>query len=474
MRRFGGRSGVLLALALLAASCGGDDDASEDAVDTDETATTVEGEEATDAPAEGEEEGAGEVSLDEPLEVASGVELPLPDCPSDWSNTAGIEGDTVRLAMTLPESGPIASLALVDDGLQAWFDDVNANDPIDGKQVEIVSRDDAFDPARTLSGVEEILETEEPFAFGFVIGTANNLAIRDLLDEECVPQLLNATGFPAWGDPENYPWTIGGLLSYTTEARMWCNDIAEELGEGATVAGLFMDNDFGASYATELEACAEDGVIDLVENVGLDPTAADVTDELTTLASSDADALVLGVTGVPCSQSMAALAASNWNPRTYLHGGCQTVAAYFTPVDPAGEGVIVAQTQKDISAEGDPVIDHAVEVLRAAGLDPFAGAGYSGIVAGAIMEQVLRAAAEMEGGLTRTNLMRAIWNADFEHPFGVEGAQVRTDGVNDAYTIEAAQLGSYVPPQPGEVAGHFENVGDIVDLEGETGAYDGG
>ena len=459
----------MFALALLAAACGGDDDEVETgggAAAPDDAGGEEEG--------GGEGEGGGEVSLDEPLEVAEGVELPLPDCPSDWSNTGGIEGDTVTLGMTLPESGPVASLALVDDGVQAWFDDVNANDPIDGKQIQMVSSDDAFDPARTLSNVEEMLQTDEPFAISFLIGTANNLAVRDTLDEECIPQLLNATGFPAWGDPENYPWTIGGLLAYDTEARMWCNNIADQLGEGATVAGLFMDNDFGASYLSEMEACAEDGVIDLIEVARHDPTAPDVTDEITTLAASDADALVLGTTGVPCSQSMAAVDASSWEPLTYIHGGCQTIATYFTPVDPAGEGVIVAQTQKDVSAQGDPAIDKAIEVMEAAGLNPFVGAGYSGIVAGSIMEQLLRAAADMEGGLTRTNLMRAVWNADFEHPFGVEGARIHSEGSNDAYLIEAAQLGSYVPPAAGETAGHFEPVGEIIDLEGETGVFEGG
>lgn len=454
-RRFRVGAALFAALALTAAACGSDDEGPSGATDTD-----------TDA--------GDDISLDEDLDIAEGTTLPLTDCPSDWDNTAGIDDDTITLATTLPESGAVATLALVDDGFQAWFDDVNANDPIDGKQVKLVSRDDAYDPARTLSQITEILDTDDPFAIVNVIGTPNNLAIHDLLNERCVPQLLNATGFPAWGDPEDYPWTIGGLLAYDTEARMWCNSIVDEIGEGATVAGLFMDNDFGASYLDEVEECDADGVIDLVDTVRHDPASPDVTDELTTLASSDADALVLGTTGTACSQAMAAVAASSWDPLIYLHGGCQTIATYFTPIDPAGEGVIVAQTQKDVSAQGDPAIDRAVEVLRAANLDPFSGAAYAGIPAAANMEQILRAAAAMDGGLTRTNLARAVWNADYEAPYGVEGAMLRTDGVNDAYLIEAALLGRYVPPADGEDAGRFEPIGDVLDVEGDTGVYEGG
>ena len=67
----------------------------------------------------------------------------------------------------------------------------------------------------------------------YMVGTPNNLAIRDTLDEECVPQLFNSTGFPAWGDPKNYPWTIGGILAYNTEADLWCNYIEETRQSGS-------------------------------------------------------------------------------------------------------------------------------------------------------------------------------------------------------------------------------------------------
>jgi branched-chain amino acid transport system substrate-binding protein len=71
-----------------------------------------------------------------------------------------------------------------------------------------------------------MMETNEPFAFTFIIGTPPNLAVHDPLNDACVPQVYNATGLPKWGDPEDYPWTIGGLLAYNTEARMWCNHIS--------------------------------------------------------------------------------------------------------------------------------------------------------------------------------------------------------------------------------------------------------
>ena len=451
----------VIAASLVAAACGDDDGGT----------TTAGGGE---SPEPAESAAGGEVSLDEPLEVAPGTVLPLPDCPSDWSDTAGIDEDTIRLGMSLPESGPVAALGEVDDGARAWFDDVNETDPIAGKRIELISADDAYDPARALANVTEMMDTDEPFAFTFIIGTPPNLAVHDPLNDACVPQVYNATGLPRWGDPANYPWTIGGLLAYNTEARMWCDHIAQELGEGATVAGLFMDNDLGLAYLEEMEVCAEEGIIDLAETAVHDPAAPDVIAQMTTLAATDAQAVVLGTTGAPCPQAMKFVDSSSWDPLVLIHGGCESIATYFKPIDPAGEGVLVASTAKDpTTADDDPAMEHAVQVLRDAGLDPFAGASLSGARGAASIEQLLRAAADMEGGLTRTNLMRAMWNADFENPLFVDGVRQRSKGAEDAYLIEAAQMSRYRAPAAGETSGRYEPVGEIIDVEGETGTYAG-
>lgn len=444
---------VLLSLTLAAAACGGDGDGGQVTGDT----TAGNGE----APA-----GGGEIALDEEVEVAPGTVLPLPDCPTGWNPEEGLTADTIKIAISLPESGPVAALGQIDDGMRAYFDQM---EPIDGRSIELVSRDDAYDPARTLTNTEDMLQTDKPFAFTYMIGTPNNLAIRDLLDEECVPQLFNSTGFPAWGDPATYPWTIGGLLSYKTEARMWCNYIADEIGKGTKVAGLFMDNDFGLSYRQEVEACAEEGLIQLVESVNHDPAAPDVTDEVTTLTAAGADVILLGTTGRACPQAMAALA-STTDVTKILSYTCQGVATYFKPVDPAGEGVLVAVAGKDASMTDDPDVKKAIEILDAAGLNANEGSYFTGVIFAENLEGAFRQAAGMEGGLNRVNIMRAVWNAEWENPLALEGSTISTSGVDDAYLVEAAQFARYVPPAAGAELGTYEFIGDLIDVEGKTGS----
>lgn len=451
---------MLLALSLVAAACGDDDDTDAATDDTTEDTADDGGED------DGGEDDGDTGAMEGEIELAEGTVINTDDCPSDWDPEAGLTDDTIKLAQSLPESGAVAALGGLDDGMRAWFDQM---EPIDGRTVELVSADDAYDPARALANVEDFLESDEPFALTYLVGTANVLAVRDLTDEECMPMLFNSTGFPAWGDPANYPWTIGGLLSYNTEANLWCTYIENEIGPDATVAALYMDNDFGLAYEETVNDCD----INLVESVRHDPAAPDVTDEITTLASSNADVVLLGTTGAPCPQSMAAIAQSSWDPTVIMSNTCQGIATYFAPVDPAGDGVIVAATAKEAGELEDEDVIAAREALEAAGLNPDEGSFYTGVIFGHTVENVLRQAAEMEGGLNRINLMRAVWNADFSNPLGLEGGTYQTDGTNDSYLVEAVKFQRYVAPAAGEELGRYEDVGELQNIEGETGTFEG-
>jgi len=477
-----------MAAGLLIAACGDDDGDSDDATADTEAADEAADEEADteaatedteaadeemteDTEAAADEEategteadaaGSGEeLPLEGEVEVAAGTVLNLDECPDDWSATEGVSDDEIRLGMSLPLSGQLAAFGAIGEGMSAYFEYLNENDPIDGKNVELITRDDAYEAGRTVANVEEMLDVEDVLAFVHTIGTPNNLAIRDITDEACVPQLFNSSGFPLWGDPVNYPWTIGNILNYETETQFWCQNIVEELGEGATVSALIMNNDFGQTYQGALEQCEADGQIELAEVQLHDPAAPDVSNEMTTIIASDADVFVAGTTAAFCPQAVGSLAPSDWRPVFYMSYTCNNLASFFAPVqDQAGqlaeEGSGVRMMNGNITC-GDPAFEDSdyVQLTRQV-LDEYGGVtcedgSYStGVLYGLMVEDVLRSAAEMPGGINRVNLMSAVWNMDFENP-GLLGGKNAADG---ALT--------------------FNPLGDIIDLEGESGSYEG-
>ena len=63
-----------------------------------------------------------------------------------------------------------------------------------------------------------------------------------------MPQLLNGTGYPGWGDITNHPWTTGMQLDYASEAGLWAEWLKKEHPDAKTVAAVAFNSDFGKTY----------------------------------------------------------------------------------------------------------------------------------------------------------------------------------------------------------------------------------
>jgi len=412
------------------------------------------------------------------VEVAAGTTLALGDCPDDWDPLQGVDGDEIRIGQTLPQSGALAAFGAIGEGMEIYFDYINATDPVAGKDLVLIAKDDGYEAGRAVANVEEMLDSDDVFALAHNIGTPINFAIRPITDEACVPQLFNSSGFPFWGDPANFPWTVGNILNYVTETEIWCTDIKANIGEDATVAALIMNNDFGKTYQQTLndsEACAG---LDIVSEQVHDPAGADVTNEMTTLIATDADVFLAGTTSKFCSQSTAVLAGSEWRPTTYMSYTCNNLSSFFAPVEDAvvtldadDAGPIMANSNKvcgDPVYADDPKIQEVEAILAEYGDVTCADGSYStGILYGEFLVDILREAAALEGGLNRVNLMAAVWNADTTNDT-LLGGTLKLDGVNDAYWTEAAQL-QRVAIVDGAIA--FVPTGDLVDFEGLGGSF---
>lgn len=458
---------VAMATGLVLAACGSDDDNAASSVppvtESSGSAPAVSGD---------------QLALVGAVEVGSGTTLELDNCPDDWNALEGVDGDEIRIGQTLAMSGQLASFGAIGDGMEMYFDYVNENDPIDGKKLVRIVKDDAYESGRAVANVEEMIDTEEIFAFAHFVGTPINFATRPITGEACIPQLFDGSGFPFWGDPANFPWTVGNVLNYVTEAQIWCDSIVEDFGEGATVAALLMNNDFGKTYQEALQGCADAGQIELVGQELHDQVAPDITNEMTTLIATGADVFVAGTTAAFCPQTVGSVAESQWRPGFYMSYTCNNLASFFEPVKEQaellsveGSGVRTANSIKicgDPNHADDPAIIEIEEILAEYGAVTCADGTYStGVLYGQYLVDVLRAAAELPGGLNRVNLMAAMWNADFTND-SLLGGTLKLDGVNDAYWSEAAQIQEVVVAD-GVLT--FKSVGELIDKEGQGGSF---
>jgi branched-chain amino acid transport system substrate-binding protein len=449
--------GIALSGLLVLAACGDDDDGT---AESDGTTTTA-------AP-----DGTDTTAAEEPSEGAFAIDTS--DCP-DESVDEPIEG-TVRIGTTMPLSGGAAAAAFapVAEGLQDYIQYANDNELVPGYTLELTVEDDQFNSNLTTPAIEGLIDNTGVHLFTGMIGTANNQAVRDLLNEECYPQLFANSGSPIWGDVENYPWTTGVLIPYNTETAVYVEDIAAQFPDGATAAVFHVNSEFGDAYQQAFSELAPDAGIDIVdeqtiENADSNPPTAQVG----SIASQQPDVILAVPLGGQCPTFLSEVAnakAANpgWEPRIYITATCASTLL-LTISGAAADGIFTVVAGKDANDpanESDPDVSAYREAITALGFPAdgdFATAA-AGWTVGELTVEVLIRAAESEDGLTRASIINAARSQDYEYSLARDGVAFTMNGAEDPYGAESMQVVQY------NADTHtYTDIGELVtSFEGQT------
>ena len=167
----------------------------------------------------------------------------------------GVTSSTVLLGGTVPLTGEAAAFGTVGPGAKAYFDYVNAKGGVNGRKIEYRYFDDAYNPAQTVQLTRRLVEQDKVFAVFNSIGTANNLAIRDYLNAQKVPQLFAARRL-AVDRPQlaQYPWTMGFLHELPRRGQRLREDDREDTAEGEDRRAL-REHGARARHAHRPDAC---------------------------------------------------------------------------------------------------------------------------------------------------------------------------------------------------------------------------
>ncbi|MFN0091105.1 MAG: ABC transporter substrate-binding protein [Acidimicrobiales bacterium] len=453
---------LFCAAALLAASCGSDDD--EGAPGAAEATTTA------PAPAAKDEAFGRQGDV---VTGRGGLRIDLKKCASGWSDTAGITDKEIRLGQSYPMSGSLASTAPLALGVRYYYEHINRTEGgVGGKTLSLATKDDGYEAARTTSNVTEFLETGNVFAMTSIGGTPPNLAVRDVLNERCVPQLMPSSGHHAFGDPENYPWTTSGILDYRSEPKIWSRYITEAVGKGASIAALVLNNDFGKGLSSSFTQYGKEEGLNLTKVVTHEANAPTLTNEITTLTSSGADVALIITTGNYCTQALQGVANSVWKPKLKLmFSGC-ALTSLMKPVGAGADGWVSFAYNKDLSDKAlanDPGVVAARKVITDGGANPDDNSYYGlGVFFAVPTVEMFKRAAKRPGGLTRSNVAIEAWGLKFNHPLLFEGVAFEANGLQDPYYVQGGQPLKYTI-QPGQDVGVFAPFGKAVDVNGSIG-----
>ncbi|WP_343817177.1 ABC transporter substrate-binding protein [Colwellia asteriadis] len=110
-------------------------------------------------------------------------------------STTVLANTKVKLGMSNATAGPVASLgAELYLGSQTYFEQLNLQGGINGKQVELLSLNDNYEPKLTVINTRTFIEQEQIFALFGYVGTPTSYAIFPILKKTGIPYLMPFTG----------------------------------------------------------------------------------------------------------------------------------------------------------------------------------------------------------------------------------------------------------------------------------------
>jgi branched-chain amino acid transport system substrate-binding protein len=358
----------------------------------------------------------------------------------------GVTATQILLGGTSPLSGAASAYASVARGADAYFKFVNARGGVNGRTIRYTYLDDAYNPAQTVQVTRRLVEQDKVFAVFNSLGTEQNLAVRDYLNQVKVPQLFVASGATTWGrDASRYPWTIGYQPSYRAEGWMYGKYLARAK-RGARVAVLAQNDEYGKDLLAGLKQGVARSSVKIVAAQNYEVTASDVQSQVARLKASGANVFAVFATPKFAIQAYVFANRLGWRPLVVNN----TVSAASNIMTLASEGGQNRSITGSISATflKDPTDprwanDPAIRQYRSIMARYARGANVKdvyhvyGMAVAYTTVEVLRAAGR---NLTRAGVMAKARSLNsVSNPFVLPGIKVKT-GRGDGYPIEQGLL----------------------------------
>ena len=258
----------------------------------------------------------------------------------DDSGVRGVTDDTIVIGTWSPLTGPAALWGAVGRGAELYFDMINEEGGIHGRQIEFILKDDAYQPSRTVAAVREMVERDGVFAITAGVGTASNRAVLDYLSENEVVVVSPATGATHWAYPPK-KYVFAAYTPYLDEAGVLVDYAVEDLGK-TRVAIIYQNDDFGESGLVGARLALEKHGLSVVEAVSVEVPDTDLNSHAVRLRESGADAVLAWLTPRHATIIHGAVARLGYEPQWLVSSVLADTELMYDLTEGAWEGVIFA------------------------------------------------------------------------------------------------------------------------------------
>lgn len=223
---------------------------------------------------------------------------------------------TIALGVLTPLSGPVALIGKpLTNGQAAYFNSLNANGGIDGYKVNLVERDDQYNPQMHVQFFNEILS--QVAMIGQSLGSPTTLAIQ---------QGADSAGIVVGAATQSSSWVTDKVMAvigtpYAVDVANGIDYIVNQQGHKSAKIGIIYQNDeYGADGIRGYDAAKSAYNFNDVSRQPYGATDTSFTSQVLAMKQAGAEYVVLTATPTPAATIIGTAATLGYTPTWVLQG----------------------------------------------------------------------------------------------------------------------------------------------------------
>ncbi|HWX04630.1 MAG TPA: ABC transporter substrate-binding protein [Bradyrhizobium sp.] len=253
----------------------------------------------------------------------------------------GVRSDRILFGQAAALDGPSSALGQgMRQGILAAFAEINAKGGVHGRKLDLISRDDGYDPDRSVDQTTRLIEQDKVFALIGAVGTPTTAATVPIAQARNVPFIGPFTGAAFLRAPELHN-VVNIRASYGAEAEAWVKHLTEDR-HVRSIAIFYQDDAFGRDGLAGVKLALAKRNMELTAEGTFERNTKAVGSAVRTLKRTEPEAVVMVGTYGPCAEFIKLAHKTGFNP-IFVNISFVGANALAKELGPEGKGVIVSQ-----------------------------------------------------------------------------------------------------------------------------------
>jgi ABC-type branched-subunit amino acid transport system substrate-binding protein len=246
-------------------------------------------------------------------------------------------------------------------GARAYLNAVNDQGGVHGRKIQLLSRNDGYEPVKAIACVNQLIQQDKVFAMGFFVGTPTGAKVVPMAEAHKVPAIGFFTGAEILRTPVKRN-VIHVRASYYDEARAQIDILVGTLGM-KKVAVFYQEDAFGVAVLEGVKIALKKHNLEPVALGTFPRNTMDVAKGLEQIKPARPEAVVMVGTYAPLAEFVKRARADKWTSQ-FLTVSFVGTEAFAKAAGKDGDGVIITQVVPPPIRTDLPAVAQYVAALK--------------------------------------------------------------------------------------------------------------